>query len=221
MTIKKGCFLILSLFAASATTAAQIKDYSQKGPEYSVLRDIRLDVVSIVPKGVQDILVEGREMNATVFSLVTKEAVPFLEGNSPYNNVMKDLEVHYEVMVAADRDNYVHNRLIEVLADVSKRPIKERDFSNVGLSGGRGKYLLFSGPSSMPNYVWFDGRVIIVRFIGIKERRRDRVFNTQTFWQNKIRFYAGDEKVPITSIPKSFGEGFLNRLRSGEFQRPK
>jgi hypothetical protein len=147
--------------------------------------------------------------------------VPFLEGNNPYNNVIKDLEMHYELIVAEDRQSRVHNKLIDVLREICRLPPQYRDFSRVGLSEVGRNYLVFSGPISMPNYVWFDGRVVIVRFLRIGERRKDRLFNTETFWKDKIRFYPKGEKLPLSNLSKLFAADFMKRLEAGEFKRLK
>jgi hypothetical protein len=135
--------------------------------------------------------------------------------------VMKDVEIHYELMVGEDRGARIYNHLIDVLAEICRLPASERDFARVGLNGTGGNYLIYSGAASMPNYVWYDGRVVVVRFIRISDRRKDIPFNSETFWKQKIRFYPNGEKLSLSGMQKSFAADFLKRLEAGEFKRPK
>jgi hypothetical protein len=207
------------LFACSAF--AQVKEYSDRGPDFLPLKDIRLGVATIAYAGRQPVSVEGQILNAAKYNIVTQDSVQFIEGVTRDSIVLKDLDMYYELLVAEDLQNNVHDNLIDVLKEISAQPAARRDFSGVGLVGERGRYLIYSGPASMPKYVWFDGRIVIVRFVRFGERRRDRAATTETFWKEKIRFYPAGQKLVLAKLPKSFAEDFLRRLAAGEFVRPR
>jgi hypothetical protein len=212
-------FPLLLLFLC-ANGIAQTKDYSEKGPEFAPLKDIRLTASRVDSIGPHQISVEGFVLDASSYKVATKEPAPFIEGGRGYNNVIKDIDMQYELLVAEDTGNRVHAKLIAVLTEISRLPDAERDFTRVGLVGERGRYLIFSGPVTMPNYVWFDGRVIVVRWVGMKDKRRDRSPTTETFWKEKIRFFSGGKKVPLEGLSKAFAADFMKRLAAGEFNRP-
>ncbi len=209
------------LLALCTCGYAQLKDYSSQGRHFSLLKDVRLGVTSIEHTGSQQISIEGFILNVSTFKLITKEPVPFIQVTGPYNNVVKDIEIHYELMVGEDRENVVHDKLIEVLNEISSMPAAERDFSHVGMSGAGKNYLLFSGPASMPNHVWFDGRIFVSRFLRLGEQRRDRALNTETFWKGKIGFFSGGKKILPSKVPKSFAADFVKRYANGEYVRKK
>lgn len=213
--------LLLMLTALCTSVSAQAKDYSSKGPEFAPLRDIRLSATRVDSVGMQEISVEGYLLKASSFKIATKEPAPFLEGNSPYNNVIKDIEIQYELLVADDIQYRVHDKLIDVLKEISQMPAEQRDFSQVGLIGERGRYLIFSGPVATPNYVWFDGRIVVARFLAMRDKRRDRALTTESFWKEKIRFFSNGHKVSLEGIKKSFADDFLKRLAAGDFKRPE
>jgi hypothetical protein len=200
---------------------AQVKEYSDRGTDFLPLKDIRLGASSLEYVGMQQISVEGQILNAAKYNIVTKDPVPFEGRVTSYNNVIKDLDMHYELIVAQDVRGLVHDALIDVLRETCSLPTAKRDFSEVGLVGERGKYLIYSGPVSTPRYVWFDGRVVIVRFLRFGEKRTDRAATTETFWKEKIRFYPAGEKLQLEKPPKSFPQDFLNRYAAGEFVRSR
>jgi|SRR5688572_24950141 len=221
--IRQSSFAFFWLFLAtlSGGASAQFKDYSGKGVEYSILKGIGLDVLRIESTGVKQISVEGLVLDVSTFKIVTTEPVTFEEGPTQNSNVIKDLDLHYEMLVGNDRQNLIHNKLIGLLKEISNLPPADRDFSGVGLNGEKGSYLIYSGPPSMPNYVWFDGRVVVVKFVGITERRRDRAFTTETFWKRKIRLFTAGKRLRPSDVSKSFAAEFLKRHAAGEFDRPE
>lgn len=215
-------FVILSMLLITLCSIgdAQTKDYSTKGPEFALLHDIRLAAVRVDSAGTHEISVEGHTLEAASFKIVTKEPAPLLDGYNPYNNVVKDIDLQYELLVAEDKKNVVHDKLIRIIKEICELPVGERNFSLVGLVGERGKYLIYSGPAGTPNYVWFDGRVVFVRFLSMRDKRRDHALTTETFWKEKIRFFANGQKVVLEGVPKSFAADFKNRLANGDFRRP-
>ncbi len=213
--------ILVWMFLLAFNTIAQVRDYSDRGPDFRLLKDIRLSVSKLAYSGTQQVSVEGRILTAEKYKIVTKDMVPFEDGVTPYNNVIKDMDMHYELLIAEDVQNLVHNNLIAVLNEICILPEARRDFSQVGLVGELGRYLMFSGPVSIPNYVWFDGRIVIVRFVRLGEKRRDRPPTTESFWKEKIRFYPAGQKLLLAKPPKSFAQDFLRRQSAGEFVRPK
>jgi hypothetical protein len=200
----------------SLNAFAQVREYS----EFVPLKDIRLGVSSIEYVGKQQVSVEGHTLTAAKYSIISKDPVPFQAGVD-YNNVVKDLDIHYELLIADDAHNMFHDTLIDILKEICDQPTDQRDFSQIGLVGERGRYIIFSGPVSMPKYVWIDSRVVIVRFVRFAERRRDRSATTETFWKEKIRFYPDGRKLMLEKPHKSFAPDFLRRYAAGEFTRPK
>ncbi|MEO8041012.1 MAG: hypothetical protein ABI646_00255 [Acidobacteriota bacterium] len=219
--IRSGCFILVWIFLLTFSTIAQVREYSDRGADFLPLKDIRLGVSTIEYVSTRPISVEGQILNAAKYNIVTKDPVPFQDGVAPYNNVVKDLDMHYELLVAPDGRNIIHDTLIDVLKEICHQPMAQRDFSNVGLVGDGNRYLIYSGTVATPNYVWFDGRVVIVQFVRFGERRRDRPATTETLWKEKIRFYPAGQKLVLAKPPKSFAQDFLNRLAAGEFARPK
>jgi hypothetical protein len=212
--------ILLWMFLLSSNALAQVREYSDRGSDFAPLKDIRLGVSSIEYLGKQQISVEGQTLTAAKYSIISKDPVPFQAGVD-YNNVVKDLDIHYELLIANDVQNIIHDTLIDILKEICGQPADQRDFSQIGLVGEQGRYLIFSGPVSMPNYVWLDGRVVVVRFVRFGEKRRDRSPTTETFWKEKIRFYPGGQKLVLEKPHKSFARDFLQRYATGEFTRPK
>ena len=219
--IRTGLIMLGLIFAFAFNAIAQVKEYSDRGPDFAPLKGIQLGVSTIEYVGTQQILVEYNILEAKKYRIVTKDVVPFEQGVNPYNNVLKDLDMHYELLVAGDKGNIIHDTLIDVLKEICGLPAAQRDFSEVGLVGEKGRYLIFSGRVSMPNYVWFDGRVVVVRFVRFGERRTDRAATTETFWKEKIRFYASGQKLLLIKPARSFAQDFLNRYAAREFIRPR
>jgi hypothetical protein len=62
---------------------------------------------------------------------------------------------------------------------------------------------------------------VVVRFLGLGDRRKDHAFDTETFWKEKIRFYRIGKKLTPSRVPRSFATDFLRRHAAGEFVRPK
>ncbi|HUR99605.1 MAG TPA: hypothetical protein VMZ26_16185 [Pyrinomonadaceae bacterium] len=218
--MRSTSIIIILIFLSGLNAIAQVKEYSDRGPDFAPLKDIRLGVSAISYVGRQQVSVEGHILSAAKYNIISKDPVPFQAGVD-YNNVVKDLDMHYELMIADDARNFIHDTLIDILKDTCSGPANQIDFSQVGLVGDRGRYLIFSGPVSMPKYVWFDGRVVIARFVRFGDKRRDRSPTTETFWKEKIRFYPGGRKLVLEKPGKSFAGDFLSRYAAGEFVRPR
>lgn len=211
--------LIIALFLSSICLAEH-KDYSDRGGEYELLKGIRLQAVSVEFKDKCTRHFFGDRLECSVFLVRTREVVPFLDHANPYNNVMKDLDFYYEVAVGVDVGSILHNQLIRDINGEIKVLAKKEKITGVGMSGPVDSYLLFKGKAKMPDVVWFDGRFVDVIFKRMSERRKDRTSTTESFWKSKIRFYHGDQRIPIEPMERDAIRKFQTDHKHGKFKKP-
>jgi hypothetical protein len=63
--------------------AAQHKDHSFRGSEFSILKDMRIEAVRLEPIGVREISIEGQILKVSAFDVVTKESCSLSRGKQP------------------------------------------------------------------------------------------------------------------------------------------
>lgn len=213
--------LLLLLFGISCGRVfADFKDYSNTSKDHAILSGIRLDAldVSFVEKRTVEVL--GNKVEASVFDIRTVETVSFLDGVQPYPNVMKDINLYYELIVGEDKTRVVHDNAIEEIRSVFRDSKATSDnLKSIGISIKDASYLLYRGHFKTPDLIWFNEKFFHVRFKRFSERRRDRAATTGTFWQKKIRVYSDAGKMPINQTKIEFKEPFLKMFREGKFKK--
>lgn len=201
------------------TGYGQLKDHSQQSGDFAILKGIKLAAIKIEFTGTREIGFLGKGFQCSTFAVTTREAVNFFDqSTNQYNNVIKDLAVHYELVVGWDTDNEIHDRLIENISSALQHPANG-DKLDMGFVGDKHRYLLYDGRAKMPTLVWFDQRFIQVSFKRFGERRRDRIKNTETFWKDKIRFYSGDTVLPIKAMNDETRKMFMLHYNENQFTR--
>ena len=207
----------LLVMCFTATAAGQLKDHSQRGEEYAILKDIKIAAVKIEFKGTIDVPYVGKNFECSIFAIKTREAVNFIDHGSGSTNVIKDLDIYYEMLVGRDPDYSIHDRMIENIFTVLSDPAN-REKADMGFVSGKRSYLLFDGKAKTPDLVWFDQRFVDVSLRRFSERRRDRVQDTETFWKDKIRFFSDDTAMPIKAMNEETRNLFLTQYKTGKFK---
>lgn len=211
--------ILFTLSLCSFTVAlADHKDYSTRGDKYKILNNIRIDAVSVDFIKTEPIEIFGEVSEVSVFEIRTREVVPFMDHRNPYNNVMKDLDLYYEMVVGRDEKHRIYDSLIKKIV-VLCSGTNSAKVVEAGLVMTGDKQLIFDGSYKQPDLVWFDDRFVKVKFKRFSERRRDRIADTATFWKDKIRFYFENRTIPIEKMKSEFPIEFLKLHRDGKFTR--
>lgn len=216
------CFGLIAGFCD--ISLADLKDYSNIGEEYRVLKNIRFNALNITFAEKRKVIVLGEVFEGFVFKVKTREVAGAVDGPShQYANVHTDLDIVYEVVVGLDIERKIHDQLIDEIHSLALNPSSGgKEFKEIGLLQYAGPYLLYKGQAKLPDLVWFDGRFVQISFkyFDSKIRRKDRAETTETFWQDKIRFYSGEKKLRVEAVKEGFREQFLKLYDEGKFRKP-
>jgi len=222
MRLSRLILLLLLLGIICGNAFADFKDYSKTSKDYAILKGIRLDASDVVFVEKRTVEVLGKKVEASVFEVKTTETVSFMDGLQPYPNVMKDIDLYYELIVGEDKNRSVHDKVIDEIRSLLLDPkVTSKDLKSTGISVKDGSYILYRGHINAPDLIWFDERFFHVRFKRFSERRRDRAATTETFWQRKIRLYNDDGRVPINQMRIEFKEAFFKMLKEGKFKKER
>jgi hypothetical protein len=216
-------FLILFsiLLTFSQVTLGGFTDYSKKGGEYEILKDIRLNVdkVNFVEK--RKVKVLDEDLDSSVFEVKAYTTIQTVESYSGIGSVFEDLETEYELIISKDSEYKVHDKLIEKIHKILMDDPKDNFvFSKINLTYRNGKYLIVEGEYAVPNFIWFDGRIVQIKFKRFSDKKKNGLGAEQGFWEKKIRFYVNDRKFPIEFMMNKFQNEFLQLYKDGKFKRP-
>lgn len=196
------------------------KDYSKRGGEYTILKNIRLKAgkVNFLEKRQVEIL--GKSYEASVFLVRSTVTVQTVE--SPVGGIFEDLTTEFELIVGEDKQDEIHDKLIE---QVHARLVEMSDDDfifdqpRMGVTYKNGSYLIFTGSFYLPDLVWSEGKFTQVKFIRYLNKTKGGLGSEQDFWENKIRFYPNGIKLLIKPMLRESKGEFLRLYEEGKFQR--
>lgn len=210
-------FVFLMLVGA---VLARDTDYSKRGGEFTILKGIRLNVGHLAFKEKRKIEVVGKSLEAPVFTFTATVTIQTRESVVSQGSVWEDLPLEYELIVAPDTKNEVHDLLIEDIyrhwtsPETKNSWIFDRSVYWKGQS-----YLIFDG--SIPKLVWFDHRVIQLKFIKFLDKRKSGFGAEQSFWERKIRFYDGKTRLKLEFLVNGLQNEFVKLHDQGFFVAPR
>jgi hypothetical protein len=221
MKLNKKCLLVvLFLFCFTQSGLAGFKDYSKKGGEFQILKNIRLKASKVDFVEKRRVGVFGKNYDVSVF--LVRATVTIQTEESYVGGVFEKLTSEFELMVGEDKENEIHDKLInQIYALLIENPKEDFVFQDIDLTYKNGSYLIFSGKIYMPELVWSEGKFVQVKFKRFLDKTKNGFGSTQSFWADKIRFYPNGEKLRLRLSMREFKSEFLRLYKEGKFQRQK
>lgn len=212
--------LTLSIFTLSvASTFASAKDYSKRGGEYLILKDIRLAVSKVNYLEKRSVEVEGHNYEASVFHIRCRVKIQTIESYDPSSNVFEDLVAEYELIVGYDGENRIHDKLLHDIHEFwTTHPRDNSVTSEQGLTYKNGSYLMYDR-LTVPGLVWFDGKFLRLEFKHFLDKKKSGFGAEQNFWADKIRLYHNGKRIPFYAMVNGLQEEFIRLYDQGKFKR--
>ena len=217
---KKWLLVVLFSFCCNGTSFAGFKDYSKRGGEYQILKNIRLEAAKVNFIEKRRVEVFGKAYDASVFLVRATVTIQTVEGY--VGGVFEELTTEYELSVGEDKENEIHDKLINQIYEIfTKNPKQNFFFVDLGLIYENDAYVIFDGKNYSPNVVWSEGKFVRAEFKRFLDKTKNGFGALHSFWEDKIRFYPNGKKLRLRFMGEEFGNEFLRLYKEGRFQRPK
>ncbi|MBV9215764.1 MAG: hypothetical protein JO053_06265 [Acidobacteria bacterium] len=207
--------LLLSLLSAAAF--ASDTDYSSRGGEFAILKGIRLNVGHLAFKEKRHVEAAGKPLEASVFGCRAVVTIQTRESVVSQGSEWEDLGIEYELIVSPDRKNEIHDLLIDDIYRYWTHPEDQVPWGyERGVYWKDQSYLIYDR-IAVPRLVWFDGRVVQLKFIRFLDDKKSGYGAEQGFWEKKIRFYDGKTRLKIEYL-NGIGDQFMKMYGQGFFR---
>lgn len=213
--------IVLSIAFSAATIFGSDKDYSSRGPEYSILRGIHLDVSKIKFLEERNVALYGATPKASVFTITSNVVIQTVESVVSTGSVWEDLDVDYELIVGNDVDSHLHKYLIDDLHNCLRQDEKRSQWEcETHLVAGKTSNLLVHAQRySFPEVIWFNGRFVQLNFLAFRDKKKSGFGAEQSFWEEKIKFYDEKKRIKFDGEKYVDRSEFLRLYKSGSLEK--
>jgi len=219
---------IATLLLALATVASgkprvEFRDFSQKGPDYRPLENVRLAADDVTYAGSEQIEILGKSYLAIKYSMVAKIRVQTLCAIGTVNTeVYETFPANFDILVVDDKSRILHDSYVHSMYALwSRKELYSGEwYFDFGIKDDR--YVIAAMPDLVDKkgfyFIWVNGRVIKFVFNGFRDKDAGGWGVMDSFTSDNLRIRIGDAEFRAYQYPLSARKKFLKLYRAGFFR---